>query len=97
MLVFMYPLEIMSNFLRLLSLTIRLWANLLAGHLLIEFMAGRSPCSSACSSWAGSRCRSGSRSIMFEAVLIAGLQAFIFAILTAIYLGGATPKPLKDR
>ncbi len=27
---------------------------------------------------------------LFEAVLIAGLQAFIFAILTAIYLGGAT-------
>ena len=26
---------------------------------------------------------------LFEAVLIAGLQAFIFSILTAIYLGGA--------
>jgi len=26
---------------------------------------------------------------LFEAVLIAGLQAFIFAILTAIYIGGA--------
>ena len=29
---------------------------------------------------------------MFEAVLIAGLQAFIFAILTAIYLGGAVSR-----
>ena len=27
---------------------------------------------------------------LFEAVLIAGLQAFIFAILTAIYIGGAS-------
>ncbi len=27
---------------------------------------------------------------MFEVVLIAGLQAFIFATLTAIYLGDAT-------
>ena len=26
---------------------------------------------------------------LFEAVLIAGLQAFIFAILTAIYIGGS--------
>ncbi len=40
MLLLLYPLEILSNFLRLLSLTIRLWANLLAGHLLIDFMAG---------------------------------------------------------
>ena len=40
MLILIFPLEIVSNFLRLLSLTIRLWANLLAGHLLIEFMAG---------------------------------------------------------
>ena len=40
MLLFLYPLEIVSHFLRLLSLAIRLWANLLAGHLLIDFMAG---------------------------------------------------------
>ncbi|HYB23291.1 MAG TPA: F0F1 ATP synthase subunit A, partial [Solirubrobacteraceae bacterium] len=40
MLIIIYPLEIVSTFLRLLSLTIRLWANLLAGHLLIEFFAG---------------------------------------------------------
>ena len=26
---------------------------------------------------------------LFEAVLIAGLQAFIFSILTAIYIGGS--------
>ena len=63
MLVIMYPLEIMSNFLRLISLTVRLWANLLAGHLLIEFMAGLLAVSSVCRSWAGSRCRSESRSI----------------------------------
>jgi F0F1-type ATP synthase membrane subunit a len=29
---------------------------------------------------------------LFEAVLIAGLQAFIFAVLAAIYLGGAVTK-----
>ena len=35
-----FPLEIVSTFLRLISLTVRLWANLLAGHLLIAFMGG---------------------------------------------------------
>ena len=35
-----FSLEILSNFLRLISLTIRLLANMLAGHLLILFMAG---------------------------------------------------------
>ena len=34
------PIEILSYFLRLISLTVRLWANLLAGHLLIAFMGG---------------------------------------------------------
>ncbi len=37
----------------------------------------------------GSCCRSGIAIFLFEAVLIAGLQAFIFSILTAIYLGSA--------
>ena len=35
-----FPIEILSVFLRLISLTVRLWANLLAGHLLIAFMGG---------------------------------------------------------
>ena len=35
-----FPIEILSIFLRLVSLTVRLWANLLAGHLLIAFMGG---------------------------------------------------------
>ena len=35
-----FPLEILSNFLRLVSLTVRLFANILAGHMLIQFMSG---------------------------------------------------------
>ncbi len=35
-----FVIEILSNFLRLISLTVRLWANLLAGHMLIAFMGG---------------------------------------------------------
>jgi F-type H+-transporting ATPase subunit a len=90
MLVFMYPLEILSNFLRLISLTVRLWANLLAGHLLIEFMAGLLAVVIGLQILGWFTLPIGIAIYLFEAVLIAGLQAFIFAILTAIYLGGAT-------
>ncbi|MGA2453966.1 MAG: F0F1 ATP synthase subunit A [Solirubrobacteraceae bacterium] len=90
MLLFMYPLEIVSNFLRLLSLTIRLWANLLAGHLLIDFMAGNLAVLLGLQLLGWLTLPIGVAIYLFEAVLIAGLQAFIFAILTAIYLGGAT-------
>ncbi len=57
-----YPIEILSNFLRLISLTVRLWANLLAGHMLIAFMGGELGCSSGCRSCPGFCCPSGSRS-----------------------------------
>ncbi len=90
MLILMYPLEILSNFLRLLSLTIRLWANLLAGHLLIDFMAGNLAVLLGLQLLGWLTLPIGVAIYLFEAVLIAGLQAFIFAILTAIYLGGAT-------
>jgi F-type H+-transporting ATPase subunit a len=84
-----YPIEILSYFLRLISLTVRLWANLLAGHLLIAFMGGELGVltGNTVVSWA--LLPLGVGIFLFEAVLIAGLQAFIFAILTAIYLGSA--------
>jgi F-type H+-transporting ATPase subunit a len=87
-----YPIEILSNFLRLLSLTIRLWANLLAGHLLIEFMAGDLAVLLGLQLLGWITLPFGIVIFLFEAILIAGLQAFIFAILTAIYIGGATSR-----
>ncbi len=84
-----FPIEILSNFLRLVSLTVRLWANLLAGHLLIAFMGGELGVlvGDQWVSWL--LLPFGVAIFLFEAALIAGLQAFIFSILTAIYLGSA--------
>ncbi len=84
-----FVIEILSYFLRLISLTVRLWANLLAGHLLIAFMGGELGVltGNTVVSWA--LLPIGVAIFLFEAVLIAGLQAFIFSILTAIYLGSA--------
>lgn len=89
MLILIYPLEIVSTFLRLLSLTIRLWANLLAGHLLIDFMGGALAVLLGLQFIGWLTLPIGILIYLLEAVLIAGLQAFIFAILTAIYIGGA--------
>jgi F-type H+-transporting ATPase subunit a len=84
-----FPIEILSNFLRLISLTVRLWANLLAGHMLIAFMGGELGVLVGLQLVSWFLLPAGIAIYLFEAVLIAGLQAFIFAILTAIYLGGA--------
>lgn len=92
MLILIYPLEIVSTCLRLLSLTIRLWANLLAGHLLIDFMGGALAVLLGLQFIGWLTLPIGVAIYLLEAVLIAGLQAFIFAILTAIYIGGAASR-----
>ena len=84
-----FGIEILSTFLRLISLTVRLWANLLAGHLLIAFMGGELGVLVGLQVVSWFLLPIGIAIFLFEAVLIAGLQAFIFAILTAIYLGSA--------
>ena len=82
-------LEVLSNLMRVLSLTIRLFANILAGHLIILFMAGALAVILG-AAWLGwFTLPFGILLYAFEVGLVALLQAFIFATLTAIYLGGA--------
>jgi F-type H+-transporting ATPase subunit a len=89
MAVFIFFLELLSNFMRILSLTIRLFANILAGHLIILFMAGALAVILGVA-WLGwFTIPFGIALFAFEVGLVAALQAFIFATLTAIYLGGA--------
>ncbi len=88
-LIMIAPLEILSQFLRLISLTVRLFANLLAGHMLIQFMSGGLSVLLGLEVLAWFTLPAGIAIFLFEVTLIAGLQAFIFAILTCIYLGSA--------
>jgi F-type H+-transporting ATPase subunit a len=83
------PLEVVSTFMRLVSLTVRLFANILAGHMIILFMAGGLAVIIG-ASWLGwFTLPAGVLLYLFELGLVATLQAFIFATLSAIYLGGA--------
>jgi F-type H+-transporting ATPase subunit a len=90
MLLLIFPLEIVSTFMRLISLTIRLFANILAGHLIILFMAGGLAVILGLSFLGWFTLPFAILVYLFELILIASLQAFIFAILAAIYIGGAT-------
>ncbi|MGO9956441.1 MAG: F0F1 ATP synthase subunit A [Solirubrobacteraceae bacterium] len=89
MLILIAPLEIISTFMRLISLTIRLFANILAGHLIILFMAGGLAVILGLSFLGWFTMPIGIAVYLFELGLVATLQAFIFATLAAIYISGA--------
>ncbi len=89
MLILIGPLEIISNFMRLVSLTIRLFANILAGHMIILFMSGGLAVILGLTFLGWFTLPVGIAVYLFELGLVATLQAFIFATLAAIYVGGA--------
>jgi F-type H+-transporting ATPase subunit a len=84
-----FVLEVLSNFMRLISLSVRLFANILAGHLIILFMSGGLAVLLGIEALGVVIIPFGIAIFLFEVGLVATLQAFIFATLTAIYLGGA--------
>jgi F-type H+-transporting ATPase subunit a len=88
LLLLIVPLEILGQFMRLISLSVRLFANMLAGHILILTFIGLMfilqtvilsvvviPVATAF--------------YLFEVVIVVGIQAFIFSALSAIYIGSA--------
>jgi F-type H+-transporting ATPase subunit a len=80
-------LEVVSQFMRLISLSVRLFANMLAGHMLILVMIGLI---FIVSPWVlpGS-ILFGFAIYFFEVAIVVTIQAFVFALLSAIYIGGA--------
>jgi F-type H+-transporting ATPase subunit a len=81
------PLEILGQFMRLISLSVRLFANMLAGHILILTFLGLI---FIFQSWALVLVVVPATVFyIFEVVIVVGIQAFIFATLSAIYIGSA--------
>ena len=84
-----FVIELLSQFMRLVSLSVRLFANILAGHLLLLFMGGGLAVLLGLSALGVLTFPLAFVFFVLEVGLIATLQAFIFATLSAIYIGGA--------
>jgi F-type H+-transporting ATPase subunit a len=82
------PLEILGQFMRLISLSVRLFANMLAGHILILTFIGLIFILQSVV-LAVVVVPVGILFYLFEVIIVVGIQAFIFAALSAIYIGSA--------
>src|SRR4051794_18736902 len=82
------PLEILGQFMRLISLSVRLFANMLAGHILILTFLGLIFIFQSVV-LAVFVVPVGIVFYLFEVIIVIGIQAFIFAALSAIYIGSA--------
>jgi F-type H+-transporting ATPase subunit a len=82
-------IEVISQFMRIISLSVRLFANILAGHLLILFMGGGLAVLLGAAWIAWATLPIALVFFILEVGLIATLQAFIFATLASIYFGEA--------
>jgi len=85
-----FMIEVVSHFVRLISLSVRLFANILAGHLLLLFMGGGLAVLLGIAALGVLTFPMGFAFYIFEVGIVATLQAFIFSILAAIYIGEAT-------
>jgi F-type H+-transporting ATPase subunit a len=88
MLPLIIPLEILGQFMRLVSLSVRLYANMLAGHMLILTFIGLGfVLTNVVVAVFGTAF--ATLFYLFEVIIVVGIQAFIFAALSAIYIGSA--------
>ena len=81
------PLEILGQFMRLISLSVRLFANMLAGHILILTFIGLIFIFE--SVFVAPVIAFATAFYLFEVGIVVTIQAFIFAALSAIYIGSA--------
>lgn len=79
-------IEIVSYFIRPLSLSIRLFANMMAGHMMLKVMAGFVVMLGATAGWLPLIAMVGLYGLE---LLVAVLQAYVFALLTCMYLNDA--------
>ena len=82
------PLEILGQFMRLISLSVRLYANMLAGHMLILTFIGLIFVLES-AALAVVAVPAATAFYLFEVIIVVSIQAFIFAALSAIYIGSA--------
>jgi len=94
-LVLLYPIEILSLFIRAFSLTLRLFANMLAGHIMILVLAGLVSVFAALLPAPATLGLVAPITVVFTVfiliikVFVCFLQAYVFTLLSSVYIGGA--------
>jgi F-type H+-transporting ATPase subunit a len=83
------PIEVLSYFIRPLTLSIRLFANMMAGHTMLTIFAGFVAPLGAYYLLPGLFPIVLDVALIFLELLVAVLQAYVFAILTTLYLADA--------
>jgi F-type H+-transporting ATPase subunit a len=96
--ILLFPVELVSTSARILSLTVRLWANILASDLLYTIFVGLFSMATV-AAWAKSPVLGAVVAILPATipvafiglhVFVAIIQAYIFTVLPSVYLGMAT-------
>ncbi len=88
-LIIIFPIEALSKFLQLVSLTARLFANMLAGHMIILIMGGGMVILLGLPYVFPLTVPLAVFIYFLDVMLVTTLQAFIFSTLSAIYIGDA--------
>ena len=86
MLIILVPVEIMSYFIRPFSLSVRLFANMMAGHTMLKIFAGFVVSLGIIGGWLPLAMMVAFTGLEF---LVAFLQAFVFMVLSIIYISDA--------
>ncbi len=86
MLPILVPIEVISYFTRPISLSVRLFANMMAGHTMLKVFAGFVVAMGVVGGWAPLAMMVALTGLE---ILVAFLQAYVFAVLTVIYLNDA--------
>ena len=91
LLILLIPIEVISFLTRPISLSVRLFANMLAGHTMLAVFGGFVVALGSAGAWAPLAVAPMLLivAIMLLELLVAFLQAYVFAILTCIYLNEA--------
>jgi F-type H+-transporting ATPase subunit a len=89
LLLLLVPIEVLSYFIRPFTLAIRLFANMMAGHTMLVIFAGFVAPLGAFYFVPGVLPIAIDVALIFLELLVAVLQAYVFAILTCLYLNDA--------
>lgn len=76
--VLLFPIEVLSLFIRPFSLTVRLTGNMFGDHMVFTIMSGLVPLILPVA-------------LLGLAILVSTIQAFIFSLLTTVYIGLSVP------